>query len=634
MTVVPRRGPALGAALSTAVTIESLRVFLPTVLVVLPEGTTVSRLGAAGLAATVLALLPLAVVPVARRDAASLWIGAGVVGVLARGTLLLDPGGVIQLLAAGAGTAAGFTALVALAAGARSARAARVGIVVGLALEALLRTAFETAGPVWSDTPIAAAVTVGLLTAYVAAIGRTAEQLRGAADQQPSAAWTWWWLLPALPLSGIITTAAGRVAVATGWSPGQVAATVATAQVAAVIAALLAPRLAPATAAVLGGALTLVGTAAALPASGWSGVLGPIAVAIGLGTLAGAQTGAGAPSSTGQRAGVAASALASGHALILLYYLGLDLGLAGGNRLLLLLLSGVAGLLAFAGVRRRRFVTVRPQLRPGALVWGVGSGLVTVAVIAALVAGTSRPAPPASDGELTVASYHLRAGFGTDGRYDPRRQAALLAAHEVDVVVATGVDRGWWSTGGQDLLPTFARELGLEHVRFVRATDEVRGHALLTRYPIEEFGTETLPGEPGRPPHRLLAAVLVLDDGTPLGVVGTELATGPEGDAFQLAQARAVAGTVARLRERDLPTIVLGALGAAEDSPALASFAPLVRTALPEGAVNSPSDAPATLSAHVLLSPDLRRSDVEIPASPASSHLPVIVTVERAAGRP
>ena len=631
MTVEPRRSPALGAALLTVVTLESLRAFLPSVLVVLPEDTAVSLWGAAGLAAIVLVLTPVAVVPLARREAARLWVGAGVVGVLARGTLLLDPGGGTQLVAAGLGSAAGLAALVALATGARSGRAARVGIVIGVALEALLRTVFATLGPLWSHTPIAAVVTVGLLAAYVAAIGRTADHLRPTPEWRPAAAWTWWWLLPALPLAGIITTASGRVAVATGWSPGQVAAAVATAQVAAVLAALLAPRLAPATAAVLGGALTLVGTAAALPASGWFGVLGPIAAAAGLGTLAGTETGAGGPSDARQRARISAMALASGHAVVLLYYLGPDLGLPGDNRILLLLLAGAAGLLGLAGARRGRSATLRAQLRPAALLRSSGIGLATIAAVTALVTGTSAPpsAPP-SDGELTVATYHLRAGFGTDGRYDPRRQAALLAAHGVDVVVVTGVDRGWWLTGGQDLLPLFAGELGLAHVRFVPAADEVHGHALLTRYPIVEFGTETLPGAPGRPDHRLLAAVLVLDDGTQLGVVGTELASSRDAEEFQLAQARAVAGTVARLRERDLPTVVLGALGAPADSPTLASFEPLVTSALPEGSLTYPSAAPTALRAHVLLSPDLRRSSVEIPSSTASSHLPVIVTVERA----
>jgi endonuclease/exonuclease/phosphatase family metal-dependent hydrolase len=89
-----------------------------------------------------------------------------------------------------------------------------------------------------------------------------------------------------------------------------------------------------------------------------------------------------------------------------------------------------------------------------------------------------------------------------------------------------------------------------------------------------------------------------------------------------------VAGTVARLRARDLPTVVLGDLGTRDGTTTLDSFDALVTTALPENSTTYPSWAPTDQRDHVLLSPELRRSTVETPATIASSHLPVIVTVE------
>jgi len=276
-------------------------------------------------------------------------------------------------------------------------------------------------------------------------------------------------------------------------------------------------------------------------------------------------------------------------------------------------------------------VPTRPRLQTVPALRSVLLGAATIGLVTAVVSATSSTVtpPPNQDAELTVATYQLNAGFGTDGRYDPRRQASVLHDHAVDVVVVTGVDRGWWLTGGQDLLPLFAAELGLEHVRFVPAADEVRGHALLSRFPIAEFGVESLPGGPGPSTHSLLAAVLELGDGSPLGVVGTELASTPSTQAWQLPQARAVAGTVARLRERTVPTVLLGDLGAPAGSATLDSFERLLDPALPEGARTFPAPAPVELRSHVLLSPDLRRSRVAIPSSEASTHLPVVVTLER-----
>ena len=621
---------ALGAALVTLVTVEALRVFLPATLVVLPATTVLSSSTAISICAAVLVLLPLLVVPVAAARPRQLWLVAGGLAAVARGTLLVAPGGTLALVAAGVGTAAGLAALIALAAGARSARPARVGILIGLAFEALLRTLFATLGPLWSQTPVAALTTIGLLVVLVAGIARGADDL-GVGRAGGPAAWPWWWLLPALTLTGVVTSAPGRIAVASGWTPGQVAAAAATTQVAAVLAALLAPRISPRSAAILGAGLTLVGATAALPAAGWPGVLGPIAAATGIGALAGTETGSANPGGTRQRGLVAAAAIASAHALLLLYYLGTPLGLPGHHRLLLLFAAGTTVPLALGVLRAARPVSTRPRLRPVPALRSVLLGAAGVAVVTAVVSATWSTAtpPPAEGRELTLATYQLGAGFGTDGRYDPRRQAAVLRDHAVDVVVVTGVDRGWWSTGGQDLLPLFAAELGLEHVRFVRAADEVHGHALLSRFPVAEFGVDPLPGGPGPSTHSVFAAVLELDDGSPLGVVGTELASTPRTQAWQLPQARAVAGTVARLRERAVPTVLLGDLGAPTGSATLESFEPLLESALPEGARTFPAPAPRELRAQVLLSPDLRRSTVTIPSSEASSHLPVIVTVHR-----
>ncbi len=630
MTDARPASAALGAALVTLVTVESLRVFLPATLLVLPATTVLPFTGALLLVAGVLVLLPLLVAPVAGSRPRQLWLGAGGLLAVARGALLLDPAGTLLLVLAGIGTASGLVTLLALAAGARSARPARVGILIGLAVEALLRTAFATLGPLWSQTPVAALTTVGLLVVLVAGIGRGADDLSVGRAGGP-AAWPWWWLLPALTLAGVVTTAPGRIAVATGWTPGQVAVAAATTQVAAVLAALLAPRLTPRSTAILGAGLTLVGTTAALPAAGWPGVLGPIATATGLGALAGTETSSATPTGTRQRGLVAGAAIASAHGLLLLYYLGPRLGVPVHTRLLLLIAAGTALPLALATLRAVRRVPTHLRLQPVAALRSVLAGAATVALVAGVATTTTsmtQPPPDDSD-ELVVATYQLAAGFGSDGRYDPRRQAAVLRDHAVDVVVVTGVDRGWWSTGGQDLLPLFAAELGLDHVRFVRAADEVHGHALLSRFPVAEFGVESLPGGRGPSTHSLLAAVLELDDGSPLGVVGTELASTPRTEAWQLPQARAVAGTVARLRERAVPTVLLGDLGAPAGSATLESFEPLLDSALPEGARSFPSPAPVELRSHVLLSPDLRRSTVAIPTSDASTHLPVVVTVER-----
>lgn len=628
MTQSTQRTPTAGAFVVTFVLVELTRVLVPSLLVVMPEDRGLALGAALAMAALPLVLVPLAAIALASRAPRPTWFWAVVTLLVSRGMLLLDPSLELRAVVGAAGVAAGVTALVALAAGSPSGRAVRVGILLGFGSEAIVRAASGGGGLLWSTGVAATWTSVAVLAALVAVIVPTRDRLvHPQADTGPPA-WPWWWLLPAVVLTSTLTAPAGRLAVATGWSPGAVAAAAATVQGAAVLAALLAPRLAPTRAAVLGATSILVGSTTALPASGWAGVAGPLLTAIGLGAIAGLLAGAGRPSTGRQRARVAGAAMAGAGLVLLLHAVGPDLGLPVNRRVLLLAAALVAVALTAVAARRAPYVTVRSRIRPGAVVAVllIAGGVAGAAAGAATV-GTP-PTPNTPDGRLTVATFHVRSGFGTDGRFDPHRQGALLAAHSVDVVLLNGVDRGWWLTGGQDVLPALAAALDLAHVAFVPSTDEVHGHALLSRYPISELASTSLPGDPRRPPRTQLAALVDLGEDRVLGVVGAELLPGGDAEEIRLAQARALAGTVARLRERGLPTVVLGDLGTREGTATLDTFDPLVTTALPENSTTYPSWAPTDQRDHVLLSPELRRSTVETPATTSSSHLPVIVTVE------
>lgn len=623
-----QRTPTAGSFLVSFVLVELTRVLLPGLLVVAPEDRGLDRLAAGTLTMLVLVGVPLGAAALAGRWTRPTWLWGALALLLARAALLADPALEVRTALAALGAAGGLTALVALAAGSPSGRAVRVGILLGIGAEAVVRSASRGGGLVWSTGVAATLTSMALLVALVALIGPTRDRLLDPGEHTGPPAWPWWWLLPAVVLTGTLTAPAGRLAVATGWPPGAVAASAAAVQGAAVLAALLAPRLSPTRAAILGATSILVGATAALPATGWTGVLGPLLTAVGLGAIAGLLAGAGSPSSGRQRARVAGTALAGAGLVLLLHGLSADLGLPGNRRILLLLAALVAVALTVVATRRAGYVTVRNRLRPASVVTVV---LLAVGVAGAAAVGAgigAAPVPPPTDAVLTVATFNVRSSFGIDGRLDPDRQAALLAEHAVDVVLLNEVDRGRWLTGGQDALPGLVAGLGLEHVAFVGAEDEVHGHALLSRFPITELASTTLPGDADSVPKSQLAAILDLGDDRLLGVVGAQLLPGGDAEEVRLAQARALAGTVARLRERGLPTMVLGDLGTRDGTTTLDSFDPLVTTALPQNSTTYPSWEPTDQRDHVLLSPELRRSTIQTPETTSSSHLPVIVTVE------
>lgn len=626
MSVLHHRRPLLGTAVVTVLAIEFLRVLLPTALQTLPERSGVPIAATAGLVLLPAVLGGSTVLFAGRWSPRTMAAVGSAIAVIARAGLALANDPAWLLMAAVAGATATTAALVGVAAASPTGRGARTGIVAGLGAEACLRAATDGAGLVWGTSLTDARVLIWLLVAALV-LRRLITQLDRPDERTATPpAWAWWTLLPVFVLHPILLTSPGRIATATGWQPRDAVLTIALAQALLVLAAASASRLPPNRAAPLGAGLLLVGTAGAIPAAGWPGVLAPLAAAAGLGLLAGFDTGARSGDHPLTRARTAACALIASTAVVLLYYLRDLVGLPGNNRWLLLLTAAVGVGMALRGARTTP--PVRARLEPRHAVRGLS-------LAAAVVAATTLVVPPLPDTEstppaqgfVTIATMNVRNGFDPAGQYRPTEQVRALRDAGVDIVVLQEVDRGWWAYGGQDQLPTIVRGLGLPFHRFARAADEVHGHAIVSRYPIVEFTTDRLPRAGEHTTRGQLGAVVDLPGSQPLGIVATQLSpTAPEA---RLTQARAVAGTVARLRERAVPTVLLGDMGASTDDAAVESFTALLRDALPDDLHTYPSWDPDQRRSHILLSPDLRGTGARLLQGSTSSHLPVLLEIVR-----
>jgi endonuclease/exonuclease/phosphatase family metal-dependent hydrolase len=262
---------------------------------------------------------------------------------------------------------------------------------------------------------------------------------------------------------------------------------------------------------------------------------------------------------------------------------------------------------------------------------------VAVVVAAALLGGMAglvsppvtalRPTPGASDAPIRVALYNLQMGFDAEGRFAIDDQAAVLADLAPDIVVLNEVDRGWLVTGGRDTLRQLSGALGMAYV-FGPSSDEVWGNAILSRYPITEVAVERLPR--GRDPmdrSQLIAVVEVVEE-APIAVVATHLAQVDQQGDTRLPQARSVAATLVRLRDRGVPVVLAGTLYAEPGSAELGTITDSARATLPEGDPTWPADAPEYQIGHILSTDDLRMRDHQVLGVPHSDHLPVIVTID------
>jgi endonuclease/exonuclease/phosphatase family metal-dependent hydrolase len=625
---------APAAAMTTLLLIELLRVWLPSVTLVFGRaGTTPAT--TMGLFAATWFVIPLLAVPLLRRAPTALVFGvAGLTACFLRLALQLTSGGDAQLWVASLGVSAGLLALTALAAGAASGHVARVGVLAGLLLQAVVHLGLGTLDLAWRPGWTSFALVV-VLTGGAGLLILRATTAPGWAPQAAAGvrgpAWPWLVVGPGVALVTIVSAAPARLELATGLTPGPVAALLVASHLAGLAVALLGSGWRPARSGSVGAAVLLGGTIVALEPTGPAAAVALLGLPVGLGAIVGATGVAPGASSPGRRAAAMAGSWVLFLLIGFLYYAAYDVSLGFPNRVLLIVAAaGVAMLGLFAGVRPLASAP-RRDLRTT-----VG-GAVALTLVAATIAGvgaTHNLAPLSApddghDGTVSLVLANVQMGYDVAGRHVPAAQAGVLDGLDPDVVVLNEVDRGWLLTGGHDNLRLLRSGLALPNVVFSPAADEVWGNAVLSRLPVTHQHSARLPRGDAPMARSLVSAVLDLGDGGELAVIGTHLHHVEDEPEIRLRQARAVAGEVARLRDRDMAVVLLGDLNAEPGAPELEPLEELLDHALPGGNPTWPAWRPEVQIDHVLVSDDLEVGATEVTSETVSDHLFVSVEVAR-----
>ncbi len=625
------------AALLTYVAVEVLRVWLPAIWI-LPGGRDAPLWVPTGLALLVLIAPAIVLLPLWRGWSRTAWSVALLLTVLGRLALAWPLDGTLRLVIASA-TLAGAIGGLAVLAGGRLPSVGLLGVLLGLTANVIVHLGLRTHDVLWRSDPVALLLTGTVVLATLAGGLRLRREIRGSGPDPAGAAWPWLLTAPALLLVGVLSGVPGRTAVAVGWSVALTAGVLGSAHVLGALLAVAAPRLGRGRLGALGGVLVIVGTAGALRPEGPAAVAAQALLAVGVGAVIGAAAATvltGAPPDTLpaslRRAAACVGAWTLLGLALILYYGAYQVALPLPNRTLLLVAAlglGLAGAQVWRAQRLRTGTIAAADGRRLSLgTAGTIAGLGVVAALAA-AAGPAVPSPaPDTEQSVTVALLNLRLGFDPSGRFALREVLEVLDEADPDVVVLNEINRGWLLTGGHDLVRLLGDELGLTTV-FAPAADELMGNAVLTRYPIEEASIERLPRGNATMARSQAALLLRWTDDQQLGVIATHLSLpgGPD-DGTQIAQARAVAAMVARLRDRHVPVVVAGTLNATRESAEVETFAPLLRPALPEGSATYPSDDPELLIDHVLISDDLHVAEVSVPFVHVSEHLPIVVVLE------
>lgn len=181
-----------------------------------------------------------------------------------------------------------------------------------------------------------------------------------------------------------------------------------------------------------------------------------------------------------------------------------------------------------------------------------------LALGAAACAGGTQAETPA----LRVFCYNIHHGEGLDGKVDLDRIAAIILAHQPDVVCLQEVDRHLSRTDRRDFPALLAEKTGMRAIfdANYRFDDGEYGNATLTRLDVAAWRNMALPNPKDQEPRGCLTVTVRWQD-REVDIMNTHLGLNA---AERLAQTQAIAAAL-----RDVPTILAGDMNEQRDAPGL-----------------------------------------------------------------
>lgn len=235
---------------------------------------------------------------------------------------------------------------------------------------------------------------------------------------------------------------------------------------------------------------------------------------------------------------------------------------------------------------------------------------------------------------VTVMSFNIHHGQGTDGVLDLERIARVIRASGAGIAGLQEVDRHYAQRSDWADQPAELAELLNWHVVYGANIDldppapgrprSQFGNAVLSRYPIARWQNTHLFQSPGEEQRGLLHAEVGVPD-VPLHVYVTHLDPFSEADRVQQAQ------QVVQLVGDHCPAVLLGDFNAHPQTPEVGRLRAALTdtwTAAADGGrlVTNPADAPAARIDYIFTSPRPRAAWTRLSADDpaASDHLPVV----------
>ncbi len=285
----------------------------------------------------------------------------------------------------------------------------------------------------------------------------------------------------------------------------------------------------------------------------------------------------------------------------------------------------VGGLAWWAGGARR----ARPTVAGTGWAAAAAVSLLAVPLMSWIVWGRGpHPGTPHSGTTLRLMTYNIHSGYDSQGSQNLEAIAGVIEESGAEVIALQEVSRGWLVDGSSDIPAWLSRRLGMAFV-FRGTADPVWGNAILSRYPILEWGWGELPQQGTVPRRGYLWARVEVGSGEPVLIVNTHLHHVEDEHAARLAQVEALLEFWSG-RSR---TILLGDLNSRPEFEEMgrlrgAGLMDAWEEAGQGSGLTWPAREPYERIDWVWHTPDLRAISATVVSSTASDHLPVVVTLD------
>jgi len=234
---------------------------------------------------------------------------------------------------------------------------------------------------------------------------------------------------------------------------------------------------------------------------------------------------------------------------------------------------------------------------------------------------------PGGDGPVRVMDYNIHQGFNIKGYLDLESIARVIEGTGADVVCLQEVSRGWVINGSADTLSWLSNRLNMDCI-FMPASDAVWGNAVLSRYPLKMVKSGFLPRLDAPLRRSFLLAEVGIEGRENINVMCVHIHHIEEEGWIREEQVEEILEEWDGLKR----TAIMGDFNAETYEPEIIKMydAGLIDSQLELGEEEKLTWAhyePYRRIDYIWVTTDLDISDVDVPFSTSSDHLPVVVNI-------